>query len=80
ADTRDDPEDQSALEDAKRFLLAMLAEGPIPVKEINHEASDAGHSAATVRRAKKALGVEALKAGMTDPWVWALPVEGEQGR
>jgi len=80
ADIPGDPDEQSALEDAKGFLLAMLADGPVPVKQINQEASEAGHATATVRRAKKALGIEAMKVGMTDPWAWALPVEGDQGQ
>lgn len=68
-----DPEERNALADAMDFLREELAGGPIPAKEIESAASSAGHSAATVRRARKALGVIADKDGYQGPWRWSLP-------
>lgn len=73
ADTQTDQAEQTALDDAKGFLLAMLADGPVSAKRIKREADEAGHSDRTIRRAKTALGVEARKETMKGPWTWVLP-------
>ena len=78
AEQSDDPEERNALEDARGFLLALLADGPMPAKQIMREAHEAGHAERTIKRAKKALGIEARKAGMKDPWLWHLHPEGGQ--
>jgi len=63
----------SALEDAKDFLVGTLQAGPKLVREIEAEAKAAGHSMATIQRAKKALKIKPFKSGMVGGWVWALP-------
>lgn len=68
-----DPEELSALDDAKEFLRNLLADGPVSNKQIRGDAEGAGHSWQTVRRAQKALGIEAHKDGMKGPWLWHLP-------
>lgn len=68
-----DPEERSALDDAKEFLSTLLADGPVSSKHIKGDAEGAGHSWQTIRRAQKALGIEAHKAGMKGPWLWQLP-------
>ena len=68
-----DPEELSALDDAKEFLSTLLADGPVSSKQIRVDAEGAGHSWPTIRRAQKALGIEAHKDGMKGPWLWCLP-------
>jgi putative DNA primase/helicase len=63
----------STVADAQRFLADLLADGPLPVKTIRTDADGAGYSWATIRRAKKALGVEAVKDGMKGGWLWQMP-------
>ena len=70
-----DPEERSAVDDAKEFLAGLLADGPMPAKRVYGEARDAGHSERTIRRAQKALGVEAIKEGLKGSWLWKLPVK-----
>jgi hypothetical protein len=61
--------------DAEEFLRDALADGPIAVKDIQTEAKAAGHSWATVRRAKDRLGVivERDGFGSEGKWLWRLP-------
>lgn len=64
---------KSALEDAKEFLMTLLADGELPHQTIQEEAKGAGHSAATVRRAKTALNIISSKSIMDTRWYWKLP-------
>lgn len=70
-DNRD--EDGGTLDDAKRFLTGLLSDEPVPSRVVKADADGAGYSWATIRRAQKALGVEAIKEGMKGGWVWRLP-------
>jgi hypothetical protein len=69
-------ESRSKLEAARLFLEGMLASGPMPEVEIEERASLEGISAATLRRAKKALGVKPQKRGVLGGWWWSLPTAG----
>ena len=71
ADAADDDGEGGTLADAKRFLADLLADGPMPVNAIRRDANGAGYSWATIRRAQKALGVEAIKGGMASGWKWS---------
>lgn len=73
ADATGDDGEGGTLSDAKRFLSDLLAAGPVPTKAIKTDADGAGYSWATIRRASKALGVEAVKEGMKAGWVWRMP-------
>lgn len=66
---------RSEIEEACDFLRDLLAKGPVPTKQIKADASGAGHSWATVRRAQKMIGAEAKKQGMEGGWVWQLVTE-----
>ncbi len=59
-----------ARDEARSFLLAELANGPIATKTLRARAEDAGHNWRTVERAKSAIGVRAHKEGSA--WAWRL--------
>jgi hypothetical protein len=67
----DDSSHNSALADAKAFLLDLLLDGPLPAKQVQSAARDAAHSWRTIERAKDRLGVISRKDGETGKWVWA---------
>ncbi len=54
-------------------MTGLLADGARAAKQIYSEEREAGYSKRTIRRAQKALGVEAIKEGLTSGWVWKLP-------
>jgi putative DNA primase/helicase len=64
---------------AAEWLRDLLARGPMPVRQIEAEAKEAGISWATVRRAADGLGIVAQKGGYQVGWAWRLPDEiGEE--
>lgn len=67
-------EDEGAGEakDAEQFLRDLLADGPLPTKQVKADADGAGYAWATIRRAQKSLGITARKDGMKGGWSWAL--------
>jgi putative DNA primase/helicase len=65
--------DAEALDDAKAWLSALLADGPKPAREVDREAREAGHSMGTVRRAKVALKVESRKPAWGGAWSGRSP-------
>jgi hypothetical protein len=73
AETADDPADRAAIDDAMDFLRAELADGPLPAKEVQNAGKAAGHSDATLRRARSRLGVRSEKVAMRGGWSWSLP-------
>lgn len=75
---RVESEESGEKEDAEQFLASLLADGPVPVKQVKGDAAGAGHAWRTVERAKKSLGVEAVKVGLKEGWVWRLGAEDRQ--
>lgn len=65
--------------DVRTFLVGRLSRGAVLSLVIKEEAARMGHSWATVRRAKKDLGIEAVKEGVGGAWVWRLPKAGPRG-
>ena len=67
-------EERTALDEAKAVLRDILGAGPVPSKDVQRQAREAGVSDATLRRAKDALGVRSIRPdGFTGPWSWELP-------
>ena len=65
-----DKNGKSALVGAQDFLIEILADGKLPVKEIQAQSKDAGHSWATVKRAANAIRI--IKTKNHDCWLWEL--------
>jgi putative DNA primase/helicase len=71
----------TAKDEAVDFLRRVLADGPVPAKEIQRQAVEACLLGSTsplgdskpFRAARQVLGVASSKAGMEDGWVWSLP-------
>jgi putative DNA primase/helicase len=61
-----------ALREAEGFLVTLLANGPVGVKEIKLAAEANGIAWRTVERAKKKLQVKADKTGVRGGWEWVL--------
>ena len=70
---QEDPEERSAMDDAKQFLTNLLADGPVSSKQIRADAEGAGLAWRTIQRAQKALDIDAYKGGMKEGWLWMLP-------
>lgn len=65
-------------DDVVEWLSDFLSNGPRSAKDVRREAADAGHSLATVRRAKTLIGVVARKSSFGGCWEWALPIQDAQ--
>src|SRR3546814_1516223 len=63
------------------FLEEMLKDGPVSSKQLDADAKGADHTAATIRRAKKQLGVLAYRQGEgiggKSSWICKLPEIGD---
>jgi len=72
------PQQKSKLQGAVEWLAEQLEKGARPQHAIVVAALQAGHTEATLTRAKGALGVDATKQGKS--WIWSLPApkEGDQ--
>src|SRR5215204_422737 len=65
-----DPEQKSALFEAKEFLSQELEDGSVPAEQVEKDARAAQVSMRTLKRAKRELGVRSRKQG--DVWYWVL--------
>ena len=68
-----DPEERSALDDARQFLESLLADGPVKAGQIKADADGAGFNWRTIQRAADRLNIERHKNGMKGGWTWKLP-------
>lgn len=68
-----DPEERSALDDARQFLLGLMADGPVKAGQIKIDADGAGFNWRTIQRAADRLNIERNKDGMRGGWTWKLP-------
>jgi 5S rRNA maturation endonuclease (ribonuclease M5) len=80
AGDRDEGGGRTERDDAAEWLADLLAHGPRPARDVEREARDAGHSIATVRRAKAAIGVVSRKPAFDGPWEWTLPTPSQDAQ
>ena len=66
------PQKLKAGEIAERFLLTILAQGPVRATEVDKQAMREGISEATLNRVRKVLGVDSRKDGKNHYWL-SLP-------
>lgn len=68
-----DPESRSATEEAAEWLRSLLADGPLPAKEVRKRARDDGIADRTLDRSKAKAGVVSEQQRGTNgisQWVW----------
>jgi putative DNA primase/helicase len=65
--------DVSATAEAEEFLQELLADGPVPSKQVKADSKEAVIAWRTIERAKSRLGIVANKTGMDGGWMWSLP-------
>ncbi len=58
---------------ATEFLRDLLANGPMPAKEVIDAGDGNGYSKSTLQRAAHRIGVRRKKDGMDGGWLWSLP-------
>ena len=73
ADATGEDGEGNTLTDAKRFLSALLADGPMRAGGVFKDADQAGYSKRSIQRAANAIKVERHKEGMKGGWMWRLP-------
>ena len=66
------PVPQTEIAKAVTWLQATLGNGPVPEKQVQEMARNAGIKARTLKRAKGRAGVKSLRIGQSR-WDWALP-------
>ncbi len=60
--------------EAELFLHEELKGGPRPVRELIELAKNQVNiSERTLQRAKEKMGIQAVKTGMNEGWVWSYP-------
>jgi hypothetical protein len=76
-------EDKPALEQARDFLRDFLSDGPALSEEVTKAARQAGHSFATVKRARALDNIRARRRHLDGvpskewPWEWLLPTDAD---
>ena len=77
-----DDEERGARTDAADFLAELLERGPLPTRKVKAEATQAGVSWATLRRAATSLGIRPQKVGKPGDkeqhWEWRLPEDAHE--
>ncbi len=72
-----DSDDGGALTEARAFLREVLADGPVPARDVQRDADAAGIAGPTLRRARVSLGVRVTRRGVAGrrgggEWFWVL--------
>jgi putative DNA primase/helicase len=65
------------IEGCMSLITELIADGSVSAKEIEKDCKDNGYSFATIRRAKKKLGIKSRKSdkkeGLKGVWLWEAP-------
>src|SRR5262249_9739350 len=59
--------------EAEKFLMMLLASGPMLTREIARKAAERGITPITLRRARERLEIQISRGGYQAPSTWALP-------
>src|SRR5262249_52363095 len=81
ADAEGGNDEPTDTDDAVDFLRKLLAGSPLPVKDVEHQANEAGllgegkpiGQSKPFRSARKVLDIITDKGGMREGWTWRLP-------
>jgi hypothetical protein len=65
-------QEKTERQEAKEFLIELLAAGPVPATQVKNMAAEGGISAMTLRRARIELGVRLSRDGYQGKSLWAL--------
>jgi len=80
----EDADSRTAVEDALEFLRVTLADGPVLSAWVYSRGEKEKHSEASLKRAKKALGVRSRKAKKGEEhqgqWFWELPPNPQENQ
>ena len=60
-------------------MTDLVADDPVDAGEIRRQAEAAGLNWSTVKRAKRALGIESQKQGFDGRWKWSISPKGPKG-
>lgn len=63
-------EEREEKREAREFLKMILAHGPVPSKELEKDAHEAGYNMQMLHRLKKGMGIEVKRLGRG--WCWEL--------
>lgn len=65
-------DERGAVAEAREFLISMISDCAMPVKELRQAATEAGISSSSLRRAKESLTVRSIYDGKGKLWSWSL--------
>ena len=71
-------EERSLLDEAVDFVRETLANGPVPAKEVQSKAEEAGIAKATLRRARERLCIDRRPEGFKGRWMLSLPTVAQE--
>ncbi len=76
-DEGDPPGEHGAMAEAADFLCGLLSSGSVGAKDVYRHAADAGVARRTLQRAKRKLGIKAVKTQFDGHWEWRLPGDAD---
>ncbi|XTP33443.1 AAA family ATPase [Mycobacterium sp. TJFP1] len=71
--------DDGQHDDIEEWLTDLLANDAVKANEVYQAAHAAGYTVDKAKRAKKRLGILAIRPANPGPWFWQLPEQGAEG-